>query len=75
MARGKKILVKDILSLLNKDVMINVYFQNDYDELSVAYKDKYKHQYAMEIYEDCEVTKMQIIEHNEVSLYIKETEK
>ena len=72
MAKGKKILVKDILSLLNKDVVINVYVQNGYVELSVSYKDKYKHQYEMEIYEDYEVIKMQIIEHNEISLYIKE---
>ena len=75
MAKGKKILVKDILSLLNKDVMINVYVQNGYVELSVAYKDKYKHQYEMEIYEDYEVTKMQIIERNEISLYIKDAAK
>lgn len=69
---NKKILVKDILSLLNKDVMINVYVQGGYWQLSVLYKDKYKHQNEMEIYKDYEVTKMQIIEHNEISLYIKE---
>ena len=30
MANKKKILVKDVLSLLDKDVMINVYVQNGY---------------------------------------------
>lgn len=74
MANKKKILVKDILFLLNKDVVINVYVQSGYVQLFVSYKDKYKHQSEMEIYKDYEVTKMQIIEHNEISLYIKEIE-
>ena len=72
MANRKKILVKDILFLLDKDVVINVYVQSGYVQLSVSYKDKYKHQSEMEIYKNYEVTKMQIIEHNEISLYIKE---
>ena len=72
MANKKKILVKDVLSLLDKDVMINVYVQNGYVQLCVLYKDKYKHQREMEIYKDYEITKMRIIEHNEISLYIKE---
>ena len=54
MANKKKILVKDVLSLLDKDVMINVYVQNGYVQLSVLYKDKYKHQSEMEIYKDYE---------------------
>lgn len=68
----KKILVKDILSLFNKDVVINVYMTNGYMDLSISYKDKYKNYNQMEMYSDCEVVKIHSIECNEISLYIKE---
>ena len=68
----RKIFVKDILSLLNDDVMINVYVMNGYVNLFISYKDKYKNHNQMEMYNDFEVVKMQSIERNEISLYIKE---
>lgn len=68
----KKILVKDILSLFNKDIVINVYMTNGYMGSSISYKDKYKNYYQVEIYSDYEVVKIHSIERNEISLYIKE---
>ena len=72
MRNKNRVLVGDILPLLNKDLRINVYVLNGYVEMFLLYKDKCKRHDEVKLYNDFEIIKIQPIENDEISLYIKE---
>ncbi len=67
-----RVLVGDVLPLLHKDVMINIYVLNGNVEMFLLYKDKCKKHDEVKLYNDFRVIKIQPIENDEISLYIKE---
>lgn len=67
-----RVLVGDILPLLNKDLKINVYVLNGNVEMFLLYKEKCKKHDEVKIYDDFKIIKIQPVENDEISLYIKE---
>lgn len=72
MSDKNRVLVGDILPLLHKDVMINVYVLNGNVEMFLLYKEKCKTHDEVKLYDDFKVIKIQPVENDEISLYIKE---